>query len=179
LAARACRPGPDGREALAPHSGRASERVHLDARVVGDRGEAGDPVKVLRLRAGVLLEGLVRLERVLFGRWRDAGIVQVEKLEAGHGTQDAPDLGHLAGAARGDEEAAHAHPPPEVPARARRRASACAARSTSTPEIARSRSPSSSSRRKGSPSAVPCTSTRPPLSVPTTFMSTCARTSSR
>src|SRR5699024_10317612 len=59
-------------------------------------------------------------------------------------------------------------------ARARR----CLAVRSVMPSAARVSSASSSARAKGTPSAVPCTSTNPPLPVITMFMSVSARTSS-
>jgi hypothetical protein len=65
-------------------------------------------------------------------------------------------------------------------ARRRRQASASFCRSTrrATPRRARRSIASSSSSEKGAPSAVPCTSTRPPLPVMTKLASVCAVESS-
>ena len=55
---------------------------------------------------------------------------------------------------------------------------ACATSSSAIPRSAKASISSSSCREKGAPSAVPCTSTRPPELVMTTFMSTSAPASS-
>ncbi len=94
-----------GRESLRSHAGRSTEGVDLDARVVGDGGQAAGPLmEVAGLGQRVLLEGVVRLEAVLHRIVGDARLVQTEDLEPGHLVQDPPDLAHLARAPGGHQE---------------------------------------------------------------------------
>ena len=93
--------------------------------------------------------------------------------------EDLDDLARLVGVlGREDERQAAA---PVITARgagASATISCCAATISSMPLSARPSSASSSARVNATPSAVPCTSTKRPSPVITTFMSTSARTSS-
>ncbi len=84
------------------------------------------------------------------------------------GLQDAAQLGELGGIAGGEDD----------PGRHRASASCCSPVSSAQPLTARSSSSPSSCRLNGSCSAVPCTSTKLPSPVHTTFISVWAATSS-
>ena len=118
-----------------------------------------------RLEQGVLVERRPRLGDIGVGR----DVVQADHLQVGHlGGEDAAQLAELLGVAGRQQERSS----PEQGLLLELRPTA-GSRTT-----ARSSSASSSSRRNGTPSAVPCTSTNSPAPVTTTFMSVSARTSS-
>src|SRR5690606_14254680 len=104
-----------------------------------------------------------------------------------HVGEDRAQLGDLVGVAGGQDDPApgrgHGSSAPaswaSAPATSSApRAACCRAVSSAHPSTARSSRASRSSRSNGSPSAVPCTSTKRPSPVITTFMSVSASTSS-
>src|SRR3954464_1897090 len=106
-----------------------------------------------RLGERILEEGVVRLFRFGNGESRLRHGLDVERL------QQLGELADLAGIVRRDDDALHAS------------AERWAWTSSAIPFEARSSSFDISSRVKGWPSAVPCTSTKWPAPVMTTFMS--------
>src|SRR4030095_6831587 len=87
--------------------------------------------------------------------------------------QQPAKLAQLALVVRREHEARDAHPAARRPGAPQLAANAarCAAISSRMPRSASVTSPSLSPRVKGVPSAVPCSSTKPPAPVITTFMS--------
>src|SRR5699024_7017284 len=123
-----------------------------------------------RLESGARLDERVALERRLGLRWLVVRrhVDQPDNLYLGdEGGEDPLQLSDLAWVARRQEDLGH-------DASALR----CSSASSAHPFAARESSASSSSRPNGSASAVPCTSTKRPSPVMTTFMSVSARTSS-
>ncbi len=154
--------GPAGRE----QPGRSVERVHAQARIVREGRQPGGVRRRPRLDGGVLGEhraGLVRLGQVqLAGR---------DRLDA-EGGQQLAHLAQLAGIVGRDHD-----PPGEEAAH---QAIACfwSATSSATPALASRRRLRNSSSENGFTSAVPCTSTMPPLPVMTKLASVSAPESS-
>src|SRR6185369_12907517 len=132
----------------------SAERVHAKARVVGERGQPRREGGMTRLGEGVLEKGLVG-----FLGFGDAEFRLRDDARA-EGLEELLDLRLLARIARGKNDALH-----------KPSARRCCATSSAMPRPAMASSWSSSARAKGSPSAVPCTSTKRPAPVITTFMS--------
>src|SRR5690606_11766399 len=139
-------------------AGCAIERVHAQPRIVRQRRQAGGAAGVARLEDRVLDEAQAGLFGVL-----DAELVLGADLETAAGEQ-RPEFLQLACVARGE----HERPWRRVH---RARASRWCWSKVAIPPSARPSSASSSSRRKAWPSAVPCSSMKPPPSFITTFMS--------
>src|SRR5262249_8124666 len=140
------------------------QRVDLEAGVLAEREELRRARRPDRLRARVLLERLAGLVEVTHLGMR---VECLERERPALFRQELAQLGEHARVPRRDEEPVHASRP-----------RAWIARSSPMPSSATSSSWSSVLRSKVPPSAVPCTSTRRPLPVATTFMSTSARESS-
>ncbi|MPN26055.1 hypothetical protein SDC9_173477 [bioreactor metagenome] len=135
-------------------TGGAAERPDAQAGIVGERRQAAVLGGVAGLGERVLGEGAVR-----FLGFRDAKLALRDDFEAERREQRVQLL-HLLGVVRGEDELLHAAS-----------AFCCSATSWRMPICARSISTFICSRVKGSPSAVPCTSTMPPWPVMMTFMS--------
>ena len=138
------------------HSRSTLQRGHAEARIVRQRRQPAVHRRVTRLRERVLDEGQVRLLGGLDAKLalRDDG-----EIELG---QQRPELAQLARIRRRENNATrHASP------------STCfwAAMSSETPLRASAIMAAIWASVNGSPSAVPCTSTKPPRPVITTFMS--------
>ena len=146
-------------------AGHAVERVDGEPRVVRDGRQAGVPDRLARLEQRVLRERRPRL-----GRLRVLlDVREAHDLHTGDGgDQQPPQLGELARVAGGQQQ----------PRGHRASAAACMRVSSAQPVTARSSSASRVGRSNTAPSAVPCTSTKLPSPVQTTFMSVPARTSS-
>src|SRR5215831_4493176 len=143
------------------HARPSVQRANADARVVRERGQAGAPARVTRLGEGVLDErsvGLLGL-RDFQGRLRDD--LDPERTEQGL------ELAQLAWIGRREDQLLHRRAPAWVSASA----AFCLATSSAMPRWASAISACISPAEKGAPSAVPCTSTKPPEPVITTFMS--------
>ena len=146
-------------------AGRAAECVHAQAGVVGQRRQPGRARGVARLAQGVLDEAQAGFLCVA-----DAELALHDAVDAGVAEQ-LPEFGELAGVAAGHHDAGHAGFLFDPRYDAMPSASRCAANSRAQPASARASSASSSSRRKAWPSAVPCSSMKPPPSFITPFMS--------
>src|SRR5690606_25100190 len=133
-------------------AGRGRERPRLDERVGGEAGA------VLHGRRGAQICGT-------------GDIVPAQARDEGR--KDGPHLPHLVGVVRREGEPGHGRS-----YLLSARAAACSRASSALPAAASASRASSSARENGAPSAVPCTSTKPPSPVMTTFMSVSARTSS-
>src|SRR5688572_4870287 len=155
---------------LAAHSRLSAERVHDEPGIIGHHGEATAPgEEIARLRERVLLERLVRLDRLFVWRFGNARFGEIDHRHA-VALEDGTQLAQLSGAARREHQHSVARQRPSAP---RWRAS-----SSPRPRVASSRSRSSSARSNVPFSPVPCTSTNLPSLLITTFMSTSATTSS-
>ncbi len=132
---------------------RAVQRVHAQAGIVRQRRQAGGARGMACFQDRVLDERGASL----FGIGESEFGLRMQR-EAG--TQQLPQLHQLAGVAAGQHQ-------PHACASASR----WAANSALQPCSARVSRASSSSRRKAWPSAVPCSSMKPPPSFITTFMS--------
>ena len=141
----------------------AAERVHAQARVVAERGQARGLRGMARLQQRVLDEGQPRFVDIAHAEFR----LRVQCI-AGIGEQLAQ-LDELAGVAARKHQALRG----EIVHRDQSAASAsrCAANNCAMPPSARPSNASSSSRRNAWPSAVPCNSMKPPPSFITMFMS--------
>src|SRR5262249_54315897 len=141
------------------------ERTHADARVVGERRQPGAAARVARLRERVLDERRVGLLGVgdLESRLRN----NLDPERAQQGLEFAQ-LPRIRG---GEHELLHG-------AKATPSARFCRATSSAMPRCASATSDRIWASEKGSPSAVPCTSTNAPAPVMTTFMSVSQRESS-
>src|SRR5918996_3221587 len=144
-------------------SGRAAERVHFEAGVVGYRYFAGRFGDRARLRQRVRREGLERFVQFQFRR-------DLVKRHQFHSDEQTLHLLHLVLVAGGEDRFQSASGAPSVVS--------CSPVSSPIPLVARSSNWSSSPRSKVPCSAVPCTSTSLPAPVITTFISTPAFTSS-
>src|SRR5690606_3914757 len=136
----------------------AAERIHAQARVVTQRRQAGGACGVARLDQGILDErqpgflGLPYAELRLRAQNVAVALEQFAQLR------------ELARVAAGQDQLRGVHGQAAS-------AACCAANSWSQPRVASASIASSSSRRNAWPSAVPCTSMKPPPSFITTFMS--------
>src|SRR5919106_436013 len=144
-------------------SGRAVERVHFEAGVVGYCRFAGRFRDRSRLRQRVSLKGHERFSELKARRY----VVDGYQFHAGEQTLDLLQLVSVAG---GEDRFQSASGAPSVVS--------CSPVSSPIPLVARSSNWSSSPRSKVPCSAVPCTSTSLPAPVITTFISTPAFTSS-
>src|SRR5687768_14683899 len=135
------------------HAGCAAERLDAQARVVGERREAAGAARVSRLRERVLHERRMRL----FGFY-DAELGLGNQRDAERREQ-LPDLPEFSGVARRENQLHSSS------------ARFWCCTSSAMPWAASASSASSSLRENVPPSAVPCTSTKPPAPVMTTFMS--------
>jgi hypothetical protein len=157
-----------------PDAGRPSERLDLDARVVGECRQARQSGREPGLDPGVRLEG----QAVLDGLTRDAKLIERDEVRAVE-AEEGPELPQLVRGSGGDGQPSRAAVG-RASGQRRTEASAvdCASNRRARPVSARSRSVSTRLRSKGTPSAVPWSSMYVPESVPTTFMSTSAWESS-
>src|SRR5262249_27416883 len=135
------------------HARRAAERIDAQARVVGDRRAARGTRGMARLRERVLDEGDMRLLGLA-----DAELALAHELDRQRAEQRAQLVELLRVVGRQHQPHAAS-------------ALRCAATSSRMPWSASASSASISARENGAPSAVPCTSTKPPAAVMTTFMS--------
>src|SRR5207302_1505538 len=158
-------------EARGPHAGQAAERVDLEAGIVRERHGTGQE------RGGPRLgERVPDVRALALGRQGGTGkIAEQDDLE-GEARQSLHELAPLGGVQRGDDEAAAQRVKLRSPRAAR--APRCSPTSCAMPRAARASRASSCSRRNGTCSAVPCTSTNSPPPVITMFMSTSAEESS-
>src|SRR5204863_4152503 len=138
---------------------RAGKHVDAEARVVGDRRAAGGARGMTRLGERVLDEGDVRLLRLVDGQRALGDELDAERRE------QLGQLGELAGVVGGEDQ------PHTVTGSGAASARRWAATSSAMPMPASASSASISARENVAPSAVPCSSTKPPLAVMTTFMS--------
>ena len=146
------------------HAGRAAERVDLQARVVGERGQPRRGRRLARLRQGVALEGGAVLAQLGVGRdARRSSTSSRPSRSASSGTisRSLPRL------RRGDDDL---HRRPQRSAARASSASRCSANSVFMP-ARRQRRPARAycSAENASFSAVPWTSTKRPSSVMTKF----------
>src|SRR5690606_36439713 len=139
------------------HARQAAESLDAQAGVVGQRGQAALARRVARLGERILDEGAVRL-----GRLGNAELGLAHEFHAQRREQRLQ-LGQLARVV-GREDQLHA-------GSAAFSAAFCAVTSSPMLFSARPISTSISRRVKAAPSAVPCTSTKWPAPVMTTFMS--------
>ena len=150
--------------ARALHSRRAAECPHAQAGIIGQRRQVGVCARVPRLGERVLDKRRVRLVGVGDGEFRLRDQVD------GKRRQQPAEFAQLAFVAAREDEARDRHP--ACPRQdASLIADRCAAISARIPRSASVTSASISSRENGDPSAVPWSSTNPPDSVITTFMS--------
>src|SRR6185295_5929561 len=138
---------------------RAAERIDAQPRVVGDRRRVGGARRVARLRERVLDEGRMRL--VGLG---DAELALRDELDRQR-REERGELGELGAVVRREDE------PHVALASGAASAARCIATSSPMPLVASASSASISRRENVAPSAVPCSSTKPPAPVMTTFMS--------
>src|SRR5574343_695398 len=143
------------------HAGVPAQRVHAQAGVVGDRGQAGAVRGVAGLGQRVLDEG-------------DVGLLGLDHAQAAlrhqlqrQLTEERRQLLELLRVVGGQHQAHRAHSCTGGWASA----SFWACTRSAMPWVARASIASISARLKGTPSAVPWTSTKPPAPVITTFMS--------
>ena len=141
--------------ARALHTGRAVQRLDADAGIIRERRQLGQRACMARLRERVLDErrmGLIGLGNAELALRND---VDAERRE------QPGKLAELAGIAGGED-----------PTRDHVLSAAfCAAMSLRIPRSPSATSASICSRENGAPSAVPCSSTKPPAPVITMFMS--------
>src|SRR5947208_11781318 len=173
-------PGPRARRRLAGkprrmHAGLSIERSRANTRVVCERRQPRAAARVARLGERVLDESAVRLFGIGYSEARLRNDLHAERRE------QRLELAELPGIGGGEHEFFHAsiltceasHSPPRMRRGNHESPSAafCLAMSSAIPCIASASSASICAAEKGSPSAVPWTSTKPPEPVITTFMS--------
>ena len=147
--------------------GPAVEGIDLQPRIIGQRRQARSARPGPGLDRGVRLERGPVLDRVVGDadvvEGDEVGVRQVEQLD---------ELAQLVCRAGGDEQ------PPAAHRLTVARTAAWASNRLASPASARSSRPTAAARSNGLPSAVPCSSTYAPASVPTTLKSTSAWESS-
>src|SRR5829696_753786 len=158
--------GPAGRV----DAGGPSERIDLDARVVGQGQLAGGGGQGAGLDESILLEGGAGL--------LDARILGLDDPAWPEDPLNLRDLVGVPGGQPHPGGARHAFVTRRRGAGGSAIISACRSRISVIPVSARTSISTSSARLNARPSAVPCTSTKRPSDVMTTFMSTSARLSS-
>ena len=149
------------------NAGCPAEYLDLDARVVGERWQAGQSGREPGLDPSVRLERQAILDRLA----RRVQVVERDELDTFE-VEQRSELAQLVRRAGGNDEA------PGGQRRTEASTVAWASKRRASPVSARSSIVSTRPRSNGRPSAVPCSSMYVPESVPTTFMSTSAWESS-
>src|SRR5260221_6505718 len=158
------------------HAGLAVQHFHANSRIVGERRQPRAAARVARLGERVLDEGAVRFFGIAHPEARLRNDLHSERREQRF------ELAELPGIGGGEHESFHAciltgeASDPTTQIRSPRNqespsAAFCLAMSSAIPRFASASSASNCAAEKGAPSAVPCTSTKPPEPVITTFMS--------